>query len=444
MRYTQEQVRNILAEHGFILCDTYQNRYTHMFCIDFNGYKYNIVLGNILQNKTPSKFHSKNPYTLENIDMYFKNNNITTSRLSTEYIHNQTVMTWKCECGNEFNATWNDVIGGKHYCNKCARSKRFDGFRDYTQEVRKECERRGYILLTDYIHRANDKFEYICKKHIEYGVQFSTYDRMVNCNRGCKQCGIESRVEKHKIPEHKLKELAESKGFIYAGFDYDNEGMSNNKVNIHIICPHHIDKGIQRVKYHNLERSSGKCGYCMGYHRTKEDLQKELDDLHGTIKILEYDSYMNPIVVQCRVCGHVWSPIGPSLINGRRCPNCNKSMFEVEVMELLNKWNYQNISQYTYLDCRDKNPLPFDFYLPEYNILIEVDGEGHYKPIPRGSMSYEEAIKALEIVQKHDMIKTQYCIDNDIALIRIPYWERKNLECFLDEQLCNLIYKKVI
>lgn len=444
MKYTQEQVERILSDHGFILCDVYKNGQTHMFCTDFDGYKYSIVFNNILRNKTPLKIHSKNPYALENIDTYFKNNNITTTRLSTEYINNKTSMVWKCECGEEFSATWNDVVGGKYYCNKCARSKRFDGFRDYIQEVRQECEQRGYILLTDYIHRSTDKFKYICKKHVESGVQYSTYDTMINCNRGCKQCGIDSRVEKQKTPEWKLKELAESKGFIYAGFDYDNEGTSNNKVNIHIICPYHIDKGIQRVKYHNLKKNTGKCRYCMGYDRTKEDLQKELDELHGTIEILEYDTYMNPITVQCRVCGHIWSSIGPSLTNGRRCPNCNKSLFEIEVMELLNKWNYINTSQYIYLDCRDKNPLPFDFYLPEYNILIEVDGEGHYKPIPYGSMTMEEAEENLRIIQKHDAIKTQYCKDNNIPLIRIPYWERKNLEQFLIKQLNNVIYKKVI
>ena len=86
------------------------------------------------------------------------------------------------------------------------------------------------------------------------------------------------------------------------------------------------------------------------------------------------------------------------------------------------------ICQYSFPDCKDKNPLPFDFYIPNINTLIEVDGEGHYIPIRRSSnMTEEDANNNLQIVQKHDRIKDHYCEKNNINLIRIPYWERANL-----------------
>ena len=144
------------------------------------------------------------------------------------------------------------------------------------------------------------------------------------------------------------------------------------------------------------------------------------------------------------VCGHVWETNGPSLINGHRCPKCVRSKFEIETSQLLDNWGYNYESQYTFHDCRDINPLPFDFYLSDYNILIEVDGEGHYKPIPRGSMTLEEAKQQLFITQKHDGIKTQYCNNHNIPLIRIPYWERKNLECFLFNSLNDFINNQAI
>lgn len=79
--------------------------------------------------------------------------------------------------------------------------------------------------------------------------------------------------------------------------------------------------------------------------------------------------------------------------------------------------------------------MPFDFYLNGFNLLIETDGEGHYIPIPRDSMSKKEAIKQLEKVQLHDKIKNQYCEKVNIPLIRVPYWERDNMEQFLHMKL---------
>ena len=87
-------------------------------------------------------------------------------------------------------------------------------------------------------------------------------------------------------------------------------------------------------------------------------------------------------------------------------------------------WGIEYISQKIFADCKDAHVLPFDFYLPQYNILIEFDGEQHYHPIPRGKNN--DGTKDYEILTKHDKIKTDYCIKNNIKLIRIPYWERYN------------------
>jgi uncharacterized Zn-finger protein len=78
------------------------------------------------------------------------------------------------------------------------------------------------------------------------------------------------------------------------------------------------------------------------------------------------------------------------------------------------------ITQYKFNDCRHKLPLPFDFYIPdagEHGACIEYDGIFHYKDI-HGS---------LEVSQKRDAIKTKYCKDNNIPLLRIPYTDKKNI-----------------
>ena len=66
--------------------------------------------------------------------------------------------------------------------------------------------------------------------------------------------------------------------------------------------------------------------------------------------------------------------------------------------------------------------MPFDFYLPDYNVCIEYNGLQHYTK--RFGMSDED----FKDRQKKDLIKEQYCEDNNITLINIPYWDYKNIE----------------
>lgn len=58
------------------------------------------------------------------------------------------------------------------------------------------------------------------------------------------------------------------------------------------------------------------------------------------------------------------------------------------IRQLLRDYKVQYIPQYKFLDCKDQRPLPFDFYLPEYNTCIEYDGGQHFFPV---NFSGEEA-----------------------------------------------------
>ena len=77
----------------------------------------------------------------------------------------------------------------------------------------------------------------------------------------------------------------------------------------------------------------------------------------------------------------------------------------------------------------------FDFYLPDYHICIEYDGEGHYMPIKRGNMTEEQATEVFESIKCRDEIKNIYCDKNRIQLLRIPYWEFNNINDILYKEL---------
>ena len=91
----------------------------------------------------------------------------------------------------------------------------------------------------------------------------------------------------------------------------------------------------------------------------------------------------------------------------------------------LNKINF--VQEKRFVDCRDNKPLPFDFYLPDHNLIIEFDGQQHYEP--------KFGKESFAITQKHDEIKNQYCKNNNINLLRVPYFEGHNIENIISKQL---------
>ena len=120
--------------------------------------------------------------------------------------------------------------------------------------------------------------------------------------------------------------------------------------------------------------------------------------------------------------------------NGKQCPKCMNYYYgEHKISCLLDMWGIQYTEQFRFLECRDQRPLPFDFYLLDYNVCIEFDGQQHF--VQRNGWT------ELEVIQKHDEIKTIFCKNNNIDLIRIPYWEIDDIEYYLFDKLvqCNVL-----
>ena len=99
--------------------------------------------------------------------------------------------------------------------------------------------------------------------------------------------------------------------------------------------------------------------------------------------------------------------------------NKRVSKGEKEIINFLVEHKIYFEKEKTYPDCLSPkfNKLSFDFYIPEKNILLEYDGEHHFKPINK----YKRAQRTHKQTVIHDKIKNKYCEDNNIELIRIPF-----------------------
>lgn len=97
---------------------------------------------------------------------------------------------------------------------------------------------------------------------------------------------------------------------------------------------------------------------------------------------------------------------------------------EEYILNILLKENIKFIREKTFSDLR-KGKYRFDFYLPKYNICIEVDGEQHFDK-NRIFSYHTNKEKDFQLRIKLDNIKTQYCHNNNIKLLRLPYFEFDN------------------
>ena len=128
--------------------------------------------------------------------------------------------------------------------------------------------------------------------------------------------------------------------------------------------------------------------------------------------------------VKCLLCGREYEAIGQTLEKTVGC-GCQKSIGEFNIIQILQQNNIKYYKEY----CFPNSLLRFDFALldKDNNIyrLIEFDGEQHYEQNIKNSgwNTYEK----YQYTLKNDLKKNQIAKDNNIPLVRIPYWERYNI-----------------
>ena len=166
--------------------------------------------------------------------------------------------------------------------------------------------------------------------------------------------------------------------------------------------------------------------------KTDERYKTELEILNVNIIPLEkYIDSRTDILHKCILCGYEWMVSPNNVLYRASCPRCKETSGERKIRLWLEKNDISYEFQKKFNDCRDEKVLPFDFYLPDLNIIVEFDGKQHYVPI-----KYFGGLEQFEYIQKHDAIKNEYCKNNGISLLRIPYYKYNNIE----EELNNFLF----
>jgi len=163
------------------------------------------------------------------------------------------------------------------------------------------------------------------------------------------------------------------------------------------------------------------CPKCIGKNRSIDELKNILNNIHNNkynYELLDNTNTKIKYKIVCPIHGEFLQYLYHH-INGEGCPKCNESKGEKEIRNILEKNNIKYESQKTFPNCKHKQLLKFDFYLPNHNIIIEYDGEQHFKP--NNFFGGDESFKNTQI---RDNIKNEYCKQKNINLLRIKYDEK--------------------
>lgn len=275
-----------------------------------------------------------------------------------------------------------------------------------------------YSLIKDNTRRR-DKTEIICPTH---GV-FSQYVGNHLTGSGCKKCDYENnRIKSIEKTIYDLNIIHNDK------YTYDISLLKNNRELININCALH---GWFKQKVITHLNGFG-CPICGGSKKlTNEEFILKANKIHSNIynyQNIQYKNTDTKICIICNLHGEFYQT-PHSHLTGVGCPSCKSSKGEKFIINYLLENNLKYISQKTFTNCKNLKELPFDFYLPDYNLCIEFDGEQHYR-----SVKYFGGEAEFKKRKHNDNIKNEYCDFNKIKLIRIPYFEIDNINDILKKE----------
>ena len=349
-------------------------------------------------------------------------------------------------CGNIYQSHYADYKKGmsfidKNCCNdKRCRSKKSSDVqslknreRQYSKFV-KLCEERGYtpISTIDDYKNSHTKLKYMCPKH---GAKEATLTNFEKNKFGCNECGNQLISNSNKANIDNYYNIIKDKNSrLLNPEDYINMAKRNLK----FICG--CCNNVYITSLDKFLHSNGVCRQC-SYKIISQKNLMSTEDVISIVESKNNNQLLNPeeyigsndrnMKIKCGSCGKVFIQ---SLNNYKRsnltgkCPDCNEISYGEYLSALhLDKYQVNYNRWHSFSDCRDKQPLPFDFYLEKHNLCIEYDGAQHFYP--------KFGIDNFVMTKLHDAMKNQYCKWNNIDLLRIPYWDRDNIEQILIDYL---------
>ena len=324
----------------------------------------------------------------------------------------------QCECGEESIVTTSDLKSGKaRQCWKCAHA-------DVGKARRKSLIGNKYGKLTVISET--------------YGVLSDTGKQRTKCTCLC-DCGkTVIKTREHLFQANLPSCGCARKEIMRKTFGTEVDGLKfgfltviktlwdENPIKLQCKC----DCGNEfiGIKGGIVSLKTQSCG-CYQRQRASESNEKDWSDYISNYGIKIVSQFEMNSKGQwlwnciCGLCGNFFVAL-PAKINNGHITSCGcrvRSSREELISKILDFHDICYEREYVFNDCTYKGKLRFDFAIFDTNnnvqIIIEYDGAQHYKPV---SFFGGESQYHLTILR--DKIKDEYCMNNNIHLLRLPYF----------------------
>lgn len=311
-------------------------------------------------------------------------------------------------------------------------NKKYETVTDIVAAFRKvHGDKYNYSLVTAWNNDWHTKIKIICNNIEDHQNHKKGYifpqtpaSHFYNKN-GCNKCGdAQKSLKQLKSQEVYIAQVAAVHGDSY---DYSETVYKGDQKYLTIICHDHGEFS-QRADHH---LSGSGCTDCRDERFAEEraysfeDFFNIANDMHlGKYKYLKktWKGYDELITIICPDHKHgEFDQVARYHARGSGCTNCKQSKGEREVERFLISHNIKFLKQAKFKDCKDKRELPFDFWIPSLNALIEYDGEQHHRERKEGIFKGK-----FEIIKRRDKIKNEFCKNQNIHLLRIKYQKKKS------------------
>lgn len=237
----------------------------------------------------------------------------------------------------------------------------------------------------------------------------------------CRYCEENDWTKRQLLAEQKAKYMLQKKGSIILVSDIKSWASREPCIWHCKKCDHNFE----RSPFVMFSQNSLNCPWCEThpYEYTDEMLIEESATLWGTeysildTKCQRESNGSKRILVCHNKCGFKYEVNAYKFLHGQGCPKCKSSHGEWKVRKYLEAHNFIFQEQYS-IHTNVNQWLKLDFYLEHNNhkIAIEYNGIQHYQPV-----EYFNGIIGFNAQQERDKIKKEYCDQNNIELIIIPY-----------------------
>ena len=249
----------------------------------------------------------------------------------------------------------------------------------------------------------------ICKEH---GECMQTPNNHLT-GYGCKKCGRVNTSNKQRgNTEEFIRKAIEIHGNL---FDYSKVEYGEN-INTKVIIICNIHGEFQQSPLNHLQGNGCRtCGIITTAYKqrgnTKEFIERAIEK-HGykyDYSKCNYISIDDKLTIICKKHGE-FNQVAYSHIIGQGCPICvNKT--EAKLYEQLKTIYPSLLTQFKQEWCKKLKHLLFDFCIPEYKIIIELDGRQHFQQVRNWSSPEEQF--------ENDKYKEECANENGYSVIRL-------------------------